>query len=439
VKAVGTEDRGDSNWLVSSSFRILGEQFLLPVTTENVIDKAVRLYWKPNPDLTKIVITPAGGAPIDIVLNSTDLAATMRQINSLTPATNYTAEIFAGVKSKGTLLFITKAGVVGNVIDLRDISITKKPNILLDTLPDIAPGSTVLLKRGASYALATSYNFDRTVTIQSGLDFGTNLAFIKPTGSAAAANVAFNIVAGSTIDSLVFKDLILKGSRVASPFSYNSDYLFNISNVGTIGKIKLENCTVKMLRGVVRLQTGSTGTKITDYLVNNCVMDSIREYGLVSVATANNAIKNIKITNSTVSRARRFIIHSVTGNSSLAIDNCTFNELPSGALAAANYFIDYGSANTASMTMKNSILGKVWNETNTGTAIFGIRAGSTTQLIVTNTYSTSDFVNTTNPLPGLSVYSATAANLFTDFNNDNFKIKEANFIGKATAGDPRWR
>ena len=429
VKAMGKEDTGDSNWLVSSSFRILGEQFLLAVTTENVIDQSVRLSWRASNELTKIVITPANGAPVEMALTDADRAATLKQINNLTPGTTYSAEIFAGAKSKGTQLFTTKPALTGNVIDLRGISVALKPNILIDTLPDIPSGSIVLLKRGSRYNVTAVYNFNKSVTIQSGLDFGTDLATI-------GLSTNFNLAAG-TIDSLVFKDLVIKGVR-ASLGSYNSDYILNGNTVATVGKVKLEGCTIKILRGIVRIQTGGGGAKITNYLVNNCVMDSIREYG-VAAANGTSAFANIKITNSTLSRARRFIVHTVAGSSSLAIENCTFNEVPAGALAAANSFIDYASFNIGTATMKNSIIGKVWDETGAGTAVFGIKAGSSTSLVVTNTYNTSDFVNTTNPLPGLSGYNGTAAALFTDPNNDNFKIKDANFIGKGSAGDPRWR
>jgi len=429
VKAIGVDDTGDSNWLVSPSFRILGEQFLLAVTTDNVIDKSVRLSWRANSDLTKIVITPANGTPVEFSLTDSDKAATLKQIDNLTAGTTYTAEIFAGEKSKGTQIFTTKPALTGNVIDLRGISVVLKPNILIDTLPDIASGSIVLLKRGSRYNVTAVYSFNKSVTIQSGLDFGTDLATI-------GLSTNFNLVAG-TIDSLVFKDLVIKGVR-ANLGSYNNDYILNGNTVATVGKIRLDGCTIKILRGIVRIQTGGAGAKVTNYLVNNCVMDSIREYG-VAAANGTSAFANIKITNSTLSRARRFIVHTVAASSSLAIENCTFNEVPAGALAAANAFIDYAAFNIGTATMKNSLIGKVWDETAAGTAVFGIKAGSSTTLVVTNTYNTSDFVNTTNPLPGLSGYSGTAASLFTDPNNDNFKIKDANFIGKSSAGDPRWR
>lgn len=432
VKAIGQDKTGDSNWLVSSSFKILGEQFLNPVTSDNVIDKSVRLTWRASPDLTKIIITPASGTPISVDLTSADLTALMKQIDNLAPGTIYTAEIFAGVKTKGTQQFTTVASLIGNVVDLRGISVTKKPNILTDTLPDIPSGSIVLLKRGSGYVLSAVYNLDRSVTIQSGLDFGTSLAILKSSSN-------FNLAVGSVIDSIVFKDLVIKGGR-ANFGSYNSDYILNANVAATVNKIRLQNCTVKILRGVVRGQAGGVGTKYGNYIINNCLIDSIRDFGIATASSAS-AFANITITNTTIYRARKVILHTVAGNTSVSISNCTFNELVAGtATPAANYFIDFNTANSVNgISIKNTIFGKVWNETGAGTAVAGIRAGTSTAVNGSNSYYTTDFVNTTNPIPNLSSYSGTAAALFTDPNNGNFKILDANFIGKGSSGDPRWR
>jgi len=431
VKAVGAGKTQDSNWLISSSFKILGEQFLNPVTSDNVIDKSVRLTWRASTELTTIVITPTGGSPFTITLTSADLTATMKQIDNLAPGTTYTAEIFAGTKTKGVQQFTTVAAVKGNVIDLRGISVVTRPTILTDTLPKIPSGSVVLLKRGSGYPISVIYNFDRSVTIQSGIDFGTNLAMLKMTSN-------FNFVANSVIDSIVFKDLVIKGSRAAFG-SYNNDYIINGNVAATISKVKLDNCIIKILRGTVRGQAAAPGTKYGNYIINNCVLDSIRDFGIVA-ASGGSAFANIKMSNTTVYRARKFFIHAVTGNTSIAIDNCTFNELVAGANPAANYFIDLNTFNsTSGISIKNTIFGKIWDETGAGTAVFEIRAETSTATTVSNTYNTSDFVNATNPIPGLTAYSGTASSLFTDMNTGNLKIKDGNFIGKASSGDPRWR
>jgi Domain of unknown function (DUF5123)/SusE outer membrane protein len=445
VRALGNEETGtaESNWLMSSAFRILGEQFLLDVASANVIDEAVRLYWRPNPNLTKITVTSTGGAAIEVTLSDADKAANMKQIDNLAAGTNYTAEIFEGVKSKGIKTFATKAGLPSsiNVVDLRGISTTQNPNILTQTLDAAPSGSVILLQRGESYVITANYAIARTVTIQSGLDFGTALATIKFNSSTNGA-VGFTIPnpGATTIDSLVFKDLILKGTRgVNGSLSYATDQVFNSGGAGgtaTIGRIKLENCIVKAFRGVVRAQAGTT--QIANYIVNNCVMDSIADFAVATAANTS-SIANIKITNTTVYKARRLIVHTVAGNSSLIIENCTFNEVPAGAGAATDRMIDYNAQNT-SITIKNCIFGKTWTES--GTTLAGIlraAASAVSSASVTNTYTTSDFINTPAPLPSVSGYNGTSVSLFNDPFNGNFRFKDNNFIGKSTAGDPRWR
>jgi hypothetical protein len=435
VQAVGADGRKDSNWLEKlSAFRITGEQFLNAVTTENLIDVAVRLTWRQSNELTKIILTPNnGGNAIEVDLTADELTAQLVQVDNLTSGTTYTAEIFAGEKSKGTIQFTTVAAIAGNVIDLRDIN---NPTVLIDTLPDIAAGSIVLLKRGNVYTLTSVYNFSQSVTVQSGLDFGTDLARISITSN-------FNVVAGSAIDSIVFKDLIIRGGNPGFNGSYGSNYFFNANNAATIGTIRLENCRIETLRGVVRAQAGGAGVIIGNYVVNNCVMDTIREYGIAATSGAS-VIQNIKVTNSTMYKMRKFIALGVTGNQSITISNCTLNELPAGAATAANYVIALGSSSNTSVngiTINNTVIGNPWNETGAGPAIYGLQASASTAVTANNSYNTSDFASAVadHPIAGLVGYSGTTAQLFTDPANGNFKFLDGNFIGKGSAGDPRWR
>lgn len=430
VKAVGKDGSEDSNWSVSKAFKILGEQFLLPVADGDVIDNKAIMHWKVKPNLTKIVFT-AGDQSVDVVLSEGDLDAGQKLISDLKPGTSYTAEIFQGELSKGIVSFTTKTAVSGNIIDLRGI--VGKPKILLDTLPDIASGSVVLLKRGSSYSVATSYSFDKSVTILSGLDFGSDLATIRLESN-------FSIAAGSAIDSIVFKDVVFKGVR-ATGGSYNSDYIINtlssVSPKAKVGKFRLDNCVVKILRGVVRVQAGGAGVEIENYFVNKCQVDSIREYG-VAAASGLSFFKNISITNSTFNKLRRVISHTVAGNSSLKIQDCTFHNAPSNGAASANYFIDFNAANSGNpIVLKGVIVGKVWDELGTA-PISGYRAGASTSISVADTYVTSDFT-VVSPIPGVSPYSGASTALFVNSATGDFKIKDNAFAGRTTAGDPRWR
>jgi hypothetical protein len=438
VKAVGSGNAEDSKWAVSEAFQITGEIFILPLRENDYTETEAIISWSPEQVLTKLVITPLGGEPIEFAISAEEAAAGQKHISDLTPSTTYKAEVFFADVTKGSTTFKTKPMYEDsyNVIDLRGI--TGKPKILVDTLPDIASGSIIYLKRGERYTVestdvSAARNFNKSVTIMSGPGFDQTLARIDMTTN-------FNIVAGSVIDSLVFRDVQIKGAR-ANGASFDSDYILNVNAVGSIGKMRLDNVKVSRLRGLVRLQTATTGAKITDYYVNNCVVDSIREFAVV-MASASSSFTNVKISNSTFTRCRRFVNHGVAGNSTMVIENCTFNEVPSGGVqgAEANYFIDLNNNTASIVTIRNCIIGKGWNE-GAGEYVHGIRLGAGSSVNVENSYNTSDFLatNATYQIPGLLALSIPSTSLWANTATHDFTIVNSSFPAAETAGDPRWR
>jgi hypothetical protein len=428
VKAIGKDGANDSNWLVSEPFQITGEIFILPVNESDVVVDAAVINWQPEEVLTKVVITPAGGTPTEREISVQEATDGEKVIDGLAQNTVYTVEIFKGNVPKGSVTFQTKPSYEGStIIDLTQI--TDKPSILADTLPDIASGSVVLLKRGETYEIG-SLSLDRSVTITSGADFIPELATIEITNS-------FNLVAASAIDSLVFKDLNMRGA------DFGGDYAFNINQEGTIGTVRFENVRAHRFRGLFRMQTGGAGTHVEDYTVSNCVIDSLREYA-VAWSNNSNSFANIRIVNSTIYKARRVISHSSPGSNTIAIENCTFNEAPSGGAegAEANYFIDLGSTNNSAnpILITNCIIGRGWNE-GAGDYVLGIRSGGTTNVSVTNSYSTSDYLSTnaTYQIQGLLGYPAASTSIFADPQDGDFTIVDSGFAGADNTGDPRWR
>ncbi len=429
VKANASGSSTESNWFVSPPFTMTGEQiFTVPVPEADIIDKAVILRWTTTPGVTKIVITPPGGSPLDVIISAADNTAGFKLIGNLLPVTTYSAEIFAGTRSKGLLSFTTKATIAGaNVIDLRGI--TGRPSVLADTIPIIPSGSIVVLKRGLTYDFTSTTSLNKSLTILSGPDFISDLASIF-----MGAN--FNLTAGAAIDSLVFKDVNMYSDN------YAGKYIFNINQVGTIGKVKFENVRGHRFRGFFRMQTGGAGTKVTDLIIDNCIIDSLRDFSLVNTNNSN-TVANIMVTNTTLYNARKVIDHRSPGSNSIKFENCTFNNLPGGGAAGGVggfYFIDLGTQNSATpIVIMNCIFGKTFNE-GLGDDARGIQAGAATTVSVTNSYQTADFIST-NPLfqiPGLIPYSGTSFNLYTDPDAGNFKLKDPGFAGNGNAGDPRW-
>ncbi len=448
VKALAANGSNESNFVISTTaFRITGEQLLLAVPDGDIIDNKVIIRWKQNAPLTKLTFIPSAGngSPFDVALTAADLSAQQKIVSGLIPSKAYTVEGYADTKYKGTTTFTTKAAIAGNIVDLRGIS-ASRTSVLTDTLGVIPSGSVVLLKKGNVYVIAAGFSLTKSVTIQSGLDFGTTPPMISMVGNGAspAGSVSFNFGAGISIDSIVFKDITIKGNKVVGGESYNFDYVINSSAVGTtVGLVRYINCTVKKLRGMTRAQAGGAGTKITNLFISNCVIDSIREFS-IGAASGGSAIANIRITNSTIARVRKFVDHRVAGNITTWMENCTFNEVVAGANPIANAILDFNGVVGGAVTIKNCIFGRTWDETTngTGTLMYGMRAGGGTPTPnVVGSYSTNDLLQTSNPISGFIAYNGSSTALFTDPSPAafNFKIKDAAFAGRNSAGDPRWR
>lgn len=428
LKANASGSTAESNWISTAGFSLTGEQiFVVPVPESDIIDNAVILRWTTTPGVTKLVLTPNGGTAFDVTLSAADNTAGFKLVTGLQPNTVYAAEIFAGTKSKGLLSFRTKTAITGtNIIDLRGI--TGRPLVLQDTIPVVPSGSIIILQRGLTYNITSTASLDKSLSIVSGADFVPELATIYFQNN-------FNLVAGSSIDSVVFRDLTMMSE------DYNSRYIFNISQVGTIGKVVFDNVRGHRFRGFFRMQTGGAGTQVANVIINNCVIDSLRDFSLVNSNNSNTAA-NILVTNTTVYNARKVIDHRSPGNNSIKFQNCTFFNLPSGGPAdgtGGQYFIDMDAQNSATpIVIQNCIFGKTWDDVGQGTNARGIRVGASTTVSVINTYQTADcIINTMYPIGGLT-YTGTSYTLFTDPDNGNFKLKDSNFAGFGNSGDPRW-
>ncbi|RDV15317.1 DUF5123 domain-containing protein [Pontibacter diazotrophicus] len=418
VKANALGDRPESNWVVSNSFRISGEQIFAPLQDADVIDVAVVLRWREEPGLTRIVLTPEVGEPIEVALTEADIAERRMRVEGLTPTTVYTAEIFQGTQSKGITTFTTKETLVGDaVIDLTGI--TDRPSVLMDTLSQIESGSTVVLKRGMTYEISSTTNLDRSVTIVSENTLDPQLATIYFTSN-------FNIEEGSEIDSLVFRNVVMRSS------DYGGKYVFNINKASDIGMLKFDAVHAEIFRGIVRLQ--SAGINIDEFAVVNSVIDSVANYGVLTIDNAGANVNHILFSNSTFYKIER-VMTSKAGSQSIVIENTTFSEAPEGG----RYLIDYNSNDVADgIIVRNTLIGRGKNSGGSR-EVRGIRAGSGTLIESSSTYATSDYVATSNEIPGLSSYSGTSFDLFTDPENGNFTIKDTNFDGASNTGDPRWR
>lgn len=397
----------------------------VPLPSE-VNDNSVKVSWRnEGAAVTNIKILKGSDSSVvrDVAITALDITNKYRIVSGLSQTTSYIIFLYSGTTVRGWADFITSASLSGNLIDLREI--TGRPSVLQDTIAIIPSGSKILLKRGETYNISTTVNLNKSLSFLAGSDL------LVPDQPVITMPSNFNITAGSTIDSIVFADVTLRGT------DYASKYVFNINTACTIGKIRFESCLAEIFRGVLRTQ--ASPAMIGSFEVEKCVMDSLAGYGVITVDVATSKCDKISLRNSTFYKAEK-IITSRNNSTTVIVENCTFNEAPRGG----NYFIDYSTSPTNEVTQpisfKNNILGS--GKSNAGVYdVRGWRAGTNSSIDVSATYTTSDFLSTnpTGQLPNLIPYAQPSTVIWQSPYTGNFKIVDGSFPGKSTSGDPRWR
>lgn len=381
----------------------------LIIEWENVGDAPTRLKVLKGVDSTVVLEVP---------LSASDISSQSKLIEGLQAQQSYIIYIYSKETVRGWDNYVTKAEMTGDIIDLSHIS--GKPNILYDTLTsNNLTGNIIVLKRGETYSIPQSISLSQPISIVAEDTFDARLPIISMAGN-------FNIVANSSVDYLHFTDVVLQGT------DYSSKYVLNINNAGILGEVKFENCRIEIFRGITRTQ--NVAATIELFSVNNCIIDSIAGYGMVVNDGAASKINRISITNSTISGAEIIIGGGKNSAQSIKISDCTFFRAPN----SGRYIVDYnGLTVTEGVVINNCIFSipKTSGTTN------GVRVG-TGGSMGENNYYTSDYTgspSSSTAIPGLTTYNGTSSALFKAPWEGDFGFKDASFVGKSIAGDPRWR
>jgi hypothetical protein len=173
--------------------------------------------------------------------------------------------------------------------------------------------------------------------------------------------------------------------------------------------------------------------------MNNCIVDSIKDYGVINMDNAAMKLDNVKITNSSFHKVDKVVVSSkpTAGSVSVQISDCTFNEAPLGS--GSTYIVDYGNFTvTNGITVANCIFG-IGKSSSGARTVRDVRASAATSIDASNNYRTSDHVSAGNDLPSIITYTRPSHELWQDPYNGNFKIIDNTFPGRFTTGDPRWR
>jgi hypothetical protein len=188
---------------------------------------------------------------------------------------------------------------------------------------------------------------------------------------------------------------------------------------------------------MVRLQSGAT--TVSNFIVNNSILDSLAGYGVLTVDNVTCKVENISFTNSTIYKAEK-VITSKQNSTSVLIENCTFNEAPLGN--SSNYYVDYSTSGTNNVTngitINNCIFG-IGKWSNGAITVKDIRANAATTVNGSNNFRTADHLSAGNDLPNITTYTRASNLLWEDPSSGNFRIADNSFPGRSNAGDPRWR
>jgi hypothetical protein len=358
VKANATGKSAESYWVYSDGFQITGEQIFQPIHELKLKDKSVVLTWRATNGLTKIMVTPDGGTPVEYPLNDQDRDTRSKLIDGLTPETPYTAEIFQGTVSKGFITFTTRKEMVYAVV-------LSPGDDLAAAVAAAADGDVIALQPGVYDINGGGANYvnlvvqEKTVSIVSVSDDPTNtkVNFKEITLRGTGAGIKLRGIEFDGAPANTAGDQALYFLNLTGP---SSD-----AGAAQFTDIIVENCIVHdmgncFLRGN---RAANNDHKINSIVVNYC--------DIYNSATINNnytffqinklEFASLQLRNSTLYRLGRGLIDwdaniSTATIPEILVHQCTINSLGQAGL---DYCLIDLNSNVANVTFRNSIIANI--------------------------------------------------------------------------------
>jgi len=371
IRANANESSAPSNWVISSGFSISGEQIFFSINPADIKDKSVLLKWRETTGLTKIVLKTAAGATTEVNLTAADIDARQRLITNLTASTTYTAEIFAGTKSKGTVTFQTKAPSVFTV------ELTPADD-LIEAINNAANNDVIGLTPGTyDYSTANLNIVGKHITLQStsGNWNNTKVLFKEITLKGTGAGVK---VSGLEFDGTVG----------------NAGYFINLTGVNgdaetaTFTSILVENSLIHgTANSLLRGNRGANNAYKIDFIkFDNNIIHSNGNGGFDYILLDKMEFNRLELVRTTFYNSGRRLISWATNitapKPTILIDRVTINGLGYGG--RDNVLLD-ANANPVDFTLRNSIIANIPKAgQTTGTNAFRASNASSTIIITNN-------------------------------------------------------
>lgn len=360
IKANSLGDRPESKWVTSNRFRIRGEQIALPTYGPDIKATSVLLRWVPTQGITRIVLTPLQGTPVEVAVTPEAAAEGRMTVTGLQPNTTYNFEIYAGNKSKGFGKITTKSVVA--------YTVTLEPGAdLAAAIAASADGAVIGLQPG-------EYNLTSTVLIQ-----GKYITIVSVSGN--PANTVVNFKQFDVRDNgggLKFSGLDLNGG--------GSDYFFNlVGGAADLRNLIVENSIVRNVKhSFLRGNRASNNDFKADTIkIDNSLIYDVASSGSYSFLMIDEMeFISLELTNSTFRNVGRQLISwasnlTMSQTPVILIDQSTINNFG---------FRDYPlldvRGNTVKFTMRNSILANIPTSGTIGENL--VRAGGSSELLISN-------------------------------------------------------
>ncbi|MDR2627880.1 MAG: DUF5123 domain-containing protein [Dysgonamonadaceae bacterium] len=292
-------------------------------------------------------------------------------------------------------------------------------------------------------ALSNAVESDVTLLFPSGgtFDLNANLSIkanLKSVTLTGMANNKASItrlgkfrIQGDTLTALSVSNVNITGIA--------NGYIVSESEAKIIGRISFSGCDISDMRGFMRFTSTPKITVIDTFKVYNSIVHDINHsnsLGFVGVGSGPppTLYNNILIDSCTFyNHSTSFIVTGRKVNT-ISAKNSTFYKI---GVKGSILFDFPNSADSIPNTfaVENCIFSTAYFEDQDGDTIKATRSNVVPNY-VTDSYQASDYK--TNPaLKGITAYSGTATDLFTDPATANFTLKDAFFDGKKV-GDPRW-
>ena len=371
VKALSTNNQPESNWMVSRSFSISGEQLFDLIRDLEIKETQITLRWKPTTGLDKVTLQKEGATAVDYPISGTEATTGVKVITSLDAGIEYTAEIYQGTRSKGIRTFKTLAPTVyARVLNPGDD--------IVAAITNAANGDVIGLNPGTYLAGTNNYNIiQKAITLKS------------TSSNPLDTKVTFKeVVLNGTGAGVRFDGIELDGTPSASAYFLNLVSGNGNADAANFEPIVIFNCIVRgATTSFLRADRGSAAsTYKMDHITisNTLVYDIGSTLGYHFLHLNKLQFNSLNISKSTFYNVGRALITNSTVLTSnppaININYCTFSNFGAGN----HYALLDAGANPVRFNVTNSIIANVPRTGGTVNAVAVRATGAGSGVVYTN-------------------------------------------------------